>query len=329
MSPHAPDGPVERTVQLTGGSTFTVSIPKGWAQERDIGPGTGLSIYPFEDRLVVAAGPDGDRAATLDADRLGADVLRRRVRAAYAAGADEITVRSPTGLGAEKRRAATSAVTELVGVQVAGETDAELTVRSLLDSTEVSPAETVDQLRGLVVPMHREAVEAVVADDAALAEHVAARDDDVDRLFALVCRQFYRVLGDVREADRLEAGRLEALTRFRVARYLERVADHAERVADVAARQPAAPSPAVGDRLKKLAAGARGVLTAALDGETTAALERRAEIRPELDALDRRLYDDGGEAAYLYGRAVESVRRTAENGGNVAEAYSLLRVGDD
>ena len=137
------------------------------------------------------------------------------------------------------------------------------------------------------------------------------------------------MLGDVREADRLEAGRLEALTRFRVARYLERVADHAERVADVAARQPAAPSPAVGDRLEELAGDARGVLTAALDGETTAALERRTEIRPELDALDRRLYDDGGEAAYLYGRAVESVRRTAENGGNVAEARSLLNVGDD
>ena len=326
------DGPAERTVQLAGGSTFTVSIPKGWAQERDIGPGTGLFIYPFEDRLVVAPSDRAgdERTAVLETDRLETDVLRRRIRAAYAAGADEIAVRSGTGVDTDARRAARTAVTELVGVEVAEETETELVVRSLLDSTEVSLARTIEQLRGLVVPMHREAVEAVVTDDAGFAQRVADRDDDVDRLFALVCRQFYRVLQDVREVDRLEADRLEAFTRFRVARYLERVADHAERIAAVAEHQSTAPNPAVGDRLESLGADARGVLTTALDGGARAALERRATVRADLDEFDRRLYDEGGDDAYRYGRALEGIRRTAENGGNVAEARALVGVtGDD
>ena len=329
--PHTPaeTGPTERTVQLAGGSTFTVSLPKEWAQARGVTPGTGVVVYPFDDRLVVAPDDDDDeRTAVIEADHLEAPALRRRIRGAYAAGADVIEVRSKTGFTSSTRRTATETVAGLVGVEVAAETETGLTVRSLLDPAEVSLSDTIDQLRGLVVPMHREAVEAVVTDDAAFAERVADRDDDVDRLFALVSRQFYRVLADVREADHLESDRLGAFTAFRTARYLERVADHAERVAGVAERQSGAPEPAVADDLESLGADARAVLTAALNGDIDDALRQRAALREDLDALDRRLYDDDDEAAYLYGRTVESVRRTAENGGNVAEARALLDVGD-
>ena len=323
-------GPAERKVQLAGGSTFTVSIPKGWAQERGITPGTGLFIYPFEDRLVVAPTEHAgaDRRAVVDADAVDTGTLVRRIQAAYAAGADTIEIEAATGFSPEQRRAATTTVTGLVGMEVAEETTRSLVVRSLLDPAEISLQQTISQLRQLALPMHRDAVEAVTAGDAEFARRVAMRDDDVDRLFALVSRQFYRVLVDVREIDQLETDRLTAFTQFRIARQLERVADHAESIAEIADRQPAPPDGKTADGIESLAADARAVVTTALDGQPVAALDRRTAVVDALDEFDRTLYDDGDDGAYLHGRLVERIRRTAHNGGNIAEAVSLVDTVD-
>jgi len=323
-------GPAERKVQLAGGSTFTVSIPKGWAQERDIAPGTGLFIYPFEDRLVVAPTEhaSADRRATIDADTFETEMLVRRIQAAYAAGADTIEIEATTGFSPEQRRAATGTITGLVGMEVAEETTRSLVVRSLLDPAEISLQQTISQLRQLALPMHRDAVEAVVEGDAEFARRVALRDDDVDRLFALVSRQFYRVLVDVREMDQLETDRLTAFTQFRIARQLERVADHAEGIAEIVGRQPAPPNGEIADGIEALAADARGVVTTALDGQPVEALDRRTAVVDALEEFDRTLYDDGGDGAYLYGRLLERIRRTAKNGGNIAEVVSLVDAVD-
>jgi phosphate uptake regulator len=318
--------PVERKVQLAGGSTFTLSIPKEWATQRDISPGTGLFIYPFDDRLVVAPAEreDAGRTTVIEADGLDEQALPWRMRAAYASGADVIEVRSKTGLSTAQRRIASNTVTDLVGMEIAEESDTELRIRSLLNAAEISLERTIDQLRNLALPMHRDAIEAVRTDDAAFAEQVAARDDDVDRLFALVSRQFHRVLADVRTADHLETGRMRAFAQFRIARQLERVADHAERIAAVTDRQPEGPTTAVADRLAELGVDARGVLMTALDGDAARALDRRAAVLDSAAAFDRELHDSRTDSTYLYGRIVERIRRTAEHGGNVAEVVALL-----
>ncbi|WP_246282674.1 phosphate signaling complex PhoU family protein [Natronomonas halophila] len=323
--------PVKRKVQLAGGSTFTLSIPKEWATQRDISPGTGLLIYPFDDRLVVAPAErnDGGRTTVIDADSLDEELLAWRMRAAYVSGADAIEVRSKTGLSTAQRRLASSIVTDLVGMEIAEESETELRIRSLLNAAEVSLERTIEQLRNLALPMHRDAIEAVRTDDAEFAAQVAARDDDVDRLFALVSRQFHRVLTDVREMEHLEPGHLRAFAQFRIARQLERVADHAERIAAVTDRQPAGPPTEVADRLAGFGADARRVVTTALDGDAARALGQRADVLDAADTFDRELHDSRTESTYLYGRIVERVRRTAEHGGNVAEVVALLDATDN
>jgi phosphate uptake regulator len=172
--------------------------------------------------------------------------------------------------------------------------------------------------------MHRDAIEAVRTDDAEFAAQVAARDDDVDRLFALVSRQFHRCLADARKADNLETGRLRAYTQFRIARQLERIADHAERIAAVTDRQPEAPTTGVADRLDGFGADARSVVRTALDGDAAQALRQRADVLDAAAAFDREIHGNRTDSAYLYGRVVERIRRTAEHGGNVAEVVALL-----
>ncbi|MFQ3283960.1 MAG: phosphate uptake regulator [Natronomonas sp.] len=323
-------GPIERKVQVTGGSTYTVSIPKDWANARDIGSGSPVHLYPFDDRLVVAKPDNGFvRRAQINVEAAGTESLAEQIEAAYAAGADEIIIESDTGFDSSERRIASGAITSLVGVEIATETPERIAAQSLLDPSEVSLEGTIDQLRGISLSMHENAMRALTGadnDSEELARHVVSRDNDVDRLFALVSRQFYRALTDVREINKLGIDRRIALTRFRTARQLERVADHAELIADVAIRREAPPDPELGDRFEKIATDARRVVRTALDGNTGEALLRRDDVVDRLDDLDRELYTADREGTYLDGRVLESVRRTAEYGGNVAEIVALAGI---
>ncbi len=322
-------GPIERKVQVTGGSTYTVSIPKAWASARGIGSGSLVHLYPFADRLVVAQ-PNRNRPSrrvVVNVDTVGESGLAERIEAAYAAGVDEIVIESDTGFDSGRRRLANDAVTGLVGMEIETETDHEIIARSLLDPAEISLEGTIDQLRQISLSMHESAVTAVTDPDGSeMAEHVISRDDDVDRLFALVSRQFYRALTDVRQIDKLRTDRRVAFTQFRTARQLERIADHAERIAEISVRQVGPPSAEIGESFESVAADARRVVRAALDGNTGEALLRREDVLEALDGLDRELYEDPGDDSYLYGRVLESVRRTAEYGGNIAEITTLADI---
>lgn len=322
-------GPIERKVQITGGSTYTVSIPKAWANARDIGSGSAVHLYPFDDRLVVAQ-PLGDtpsRKAVLNVDAVGNESLSEQIEAAYAAGSDEIEIESDTGFDSEQRRIASGVITRLIGIEIETETDHEIVARSLLDPTEISLDGTIEQLRQISLSMHENAVRAITSDESdEFVEHVIARDDDVDRLFALVSRQFYRALTDVREIDKLGTGRRLAFTQFRIARQLERIADHAELIAELSLRQTGPPNPELCEQFETTAIDARRVVRTAIDGNTGEALLRRDAVVDRLADLDRTLYEMNGEDAYLYGRVLESIRRTAEYGGNVAEIITLAEI---
>lgn len=324
---------VRRKIQLTGGSTYTVSIPKGWAEARGIGSGSVVLLYPFTDRLVLTQpeedGPD--RVTTLNVDAVDNDAIGRQIVAAYSAGADEIVVESDTGFKPNQRRIANQSITDLIGLEVANETEREIVATSLLDPAEISLDSTIAQLRQTSLSMQERAIEAVLSNDeesdsAEIAEYVVSRDDAVDRLFALVSRQFYRVLGDVREVRNQQTSRAEAFTQFRIARQLERIADHAELIATLASRQSAPPGDDLADQIESLANDARRVVGTALDGKTGEALLRRDDVVEQLDALDKELYATEGDDMYLYGRVLESIRRTAEYGANVAEIITLRDI---
>lgn len=323
-------GPERRKIQLTGGSTYTVSIPKGWAEERDIGSGSDVLLYPFTDRLVVTQPVEESptHRTSLNVDAVDADAIGRRIVAAYSAGADEICVESDTGFDSSQRRIATTAIRDLIGLEIASETERELVAECLLDPAEISLESTIAQLRQISLSMQARAIGAVLATEDELeadeiAERVMSRDDDVDRLFALVSRQFYRVLGDVREVRELQTSRTAAFTQFRIARQLERVGDHAELVATLATRQSSPPGDDLADQFESVANDARRVVRTALDGNTGEALLRRDDVVENLEALDRELYTTPGEDMYLYGRVLESIRRTAEYGVNIAEIITL------
>ena len=324
--------PVVRKAQLTGGSTFTVSLPKDWAEAQGLQAGAELWLYALEDRVVVApaAREPAGQAVTVDADCLDGAALARRLQVAYTAGYETIAVSAAGGLDGDRRRTAARTLGELVGLDVdRGATDG-LVARSLLDTTEVSPTQTRAQLRRLATAMHEDAATALVDGDAGLAATVRRRRADVDRQVALLTRQFTGALVDVTELERLRTSRETAYRHARAARELGRIADQAAAIAALAVPDDgdgATPNGRGEPLPDPLAAAVReacdallGLLTAALEGPADAVEPRRRALEAAVGAAERTSREAAVDGIRI-GRATARYRQA----GSVAEELAAVR----
>jgi len=322
--------PVERTIQLTGGTTFTVSLPKEWASEHGVDAGDVVEVFSRPGHLLVRPASDRERSGvTIDAADAAPADLAWRVAAAYVAGCEEVRIESAPDR--EQRRAIREAIGGLVGFEVHAEDDSRLVARTMLDVGDLSPEQTLVQLQLTALSMHEAAVEALRDGDVERARRVVGQDDDVDRLFGLASREFHRSLVDV-SVGRHE-GAFTTFEYYAVARQLERVGDHAERIATVADRG-AEPPEDVGEELAALAERSRAIVRRAVSGliegeppATLAAVVADAdEVVADAADLDRRLYEQSLADGYLLSTVLDSVVRTAEYGVNVAEAGLRARL---
>jgi hypothetical protein len=113
-----------------------------------------------------------------------------------------------------------------------------------------------------------------------------------------------------------------------MSRQFERIADHAEKISRFVLDPDVTVPTSVEDRLETLASRSRDVIDTAADvmlanagfEAALGALTERDQLRTELENLDKELYahEDSTEA-YVVGLILDSIRRTAEYGANIAE----------
>lgn len=321
-----------RKVQLSGGTTYTVSLPKPWAEEHGIESGTVLSLHANGDgSLLVEAGADREAAtwaATVDVSTADPSAVRQRVHAAHAVGTDELVLADSTGHPTERRQHVQRTIEGLSGFEILETTDSRIRLQNLIDADNIDVRKSTLRLRLVTLAMHRDAISAVTAGDTDLARQVIRRDNEADKLLALVTRHFRRSLSDLHEVEKLGWSRDELFEYYYTARQLERIADHAEKIAGFSL-DPDAPLPGeYATDLESLGADARTVVDDAADVVLTdagidaanLALAGHEDLMDRIESLDRDLYEHGSAGeAYVLGLLLDSLRRTAEYGANIAE----------
>ncbi|WP_440764344.1 PhoU domain-containing protein [Natronorubrum sp. DTA7] len=318
-----------RKVQVTGGSTYTVSLPKSWATENGVGAGTTVEFYPENDSLLLTPQSETDRQkGTLDISDLEGERLTRAVMTMYVSGFDIIRLEA-SRITTDQRSAIRSATQSLVGVEVLEETTDSVVIQDLLDSAELSIVNAVSRMRLIARSMLEDAVTALVENDDDIAQDVIERDDDVDRLWLVVSRIFRATLRSPRAAEELGVPREDCFDYHSSARQLERVADHAAKISNLAFKLAEIPE-AVADALIELHGDASDILEKAMDalvaeetGEATrlghAALESVLEIDEHTRTIDDMLRELDPVQAQSLGLIVDSLSRSADYGGNIAE----------
>ena len=320
------EDPIKRKVQVTGGSTYTVSLPKDWAGEQEIEAGSTVHLYSREDKLLVSKDEHDSRKRSVAIEEGGREPedLARSVASAYIAGCEEIRVEGM--LDNEQRRAIRDAVTGLVGIEIHEEGENFIVGRTMLDVGDLSPVQTLVQMELTALSMHEDAVDAVLEGDAEKGMRIARQDDDVDRLFGLICREFQRSLVNVGVPMRADG--LTKFEYYTTARQLERIADHAEKIAEVAERADSPPPDEIGERFESLGERSRDLVRRSVSGllegddtdELGAIVVESDDLADDVEELDRELYERGTDEGYLLGTVLDSIVRTSEYGVNVAEA---------
>jgi phosphate uptake regulator len=318
-----------RKVQVTGGSTYTVSLPKTWATENGVSGGSVVEFHPEEDALLLTPRREEEKTeGTLDITGLEDQQLTRAVITMYVSGFDIITLETAR-VTAAQRRTIRDAVQGLVGLEVIGETSERVQLQDLLDSSELSMHNAITRMRLVSTTMLEDAVTALIENDEDLATDVIQRDDDVDRLWAMVSRVFRSVLRDPSAAAEIGLGRETCFDYHSSARQLERVADHATKIANHSLELGTVPEEAAG-ALVELHSEAAAVIEMAMDAlleddpdaatrDANEARQRVLDVDDRAREVDALVRDLEPQQAQLLGLVVDSLTRSADYGGNIAE----------
>jgi phosphate uptake regulator len=318
-----------RKVQVTGGSTYTVSLPKGWATSNDVSAGSIVEFHAEEDSLVLRPRREDERLeGSLDITDLEGEELNQAVITMYVNGFDVITLETRR-VDASQRASIRKAAQELVGLEVIEETSDHVTLQDLLDSSELSIHNAITRMRLVALTMLEDALTALIENDTELATDVVERDQDVDRLWFMTARVFRSVLREPSAAVEVGLDRETCFDYHMGARQLERIADHASKIARLSLDLDAV-SEETAEALRDLHGEASHIAEQAMDAllqddperaqglasEARTSLRTIDETTRRIDGLLRELEP---QQAQLLGLVVDSLSRAADYGVNIAE----------
>jgi phosphate uptake regulator len=325
-----------RKLQCVGGGTYTVSIPKGWATRHGLESGAEVHLYTHRDGSIVVRSRriDGENLTKATVELAGESpaLAERAVRAAYAAGFDTVTLTHESAFTEAQRRRVERVARNLTGTAVEGDAPDEVVLRSLLDASDVSVRQTVVQVRFTALSMYRRATEALLDGEAGVAERLADRREEADRLAALLGRQAHRSLVALSTVDELGTSRWTLADHAEAASVLAAVADDAvalaEAAAGVDAPLPDEAATALREGIEATEAAIEVATDALLDGpnvaSATAAVEHGTAAADRVATLDRALREgtlgvEGRAPVVSLARALDAVDRTADRTGDLVE----------
>ncbi len=225
-----------RKVQVTGKSTFVVSLPKNWVTRVRIHSGDSVAMIPLTDGTLLVnpnltrKGSEAvKKVISLDVDDL--EQVFRRFVGAYLAGYSTIEFRSRHAIEKEVRQTIHQFSKSLIGPEIIEEGQNTIIMRNLLDASTFSLAKGIRRMHVIARDMLLEAIEALRTGNIEVAIEVKARDDEVDKLYWMIAKQYNLALRDFSLAEKMQIRPPEALGYLLVARSLERIADHASRIA--------------------------------------------------------------------------------------------------
>ena len=223
-----------RKVQVTGKSTYIVTLPKKWAVDSGLVAGSLVRIS-YQDDGSIAITPtthDPDPPAKrLELEDKSMDAIMRDIIGAYVMGYRFIEIHADH-IPKETKKRVKSISQDLIGIEVVKETDTVIEINDLLDAGEFTIEKGIKRMSSLVFMMLDGLINYLKIKDDEILREIISRDDEVDRMYLLVSKQFITRLnmGRILKIDELSL--IESFYYRLAAGNLERIGDHAVKIAD-------------------------------------------------------------------------------------------------
>ncbi len=229
-----------RKVQITGRSTYIISLPKTWVTKVNVKNGDSLGMIPRSDGTLLinpkiterGERPSDQITKNINIESQNMDEFTREFIGVYLAGYNVIEMTFKNPVSKNMRQKIRELSHGVIGPEIIDESINSVTVKDLVDASDFSIVKGVKRMYIITNAMYKDALNALNNKDKELAEDVESRDNDVDKLYWLINKQFNLILKDVFFADKMGIKPQEAISFLLTARAIERIADHATRLAE-------------------------------------------------------------------------------------------------
>jgi phosphate uptake regulator len=224
-----------RKVQITGKSTYIISLPKNWVNVVKIKNGDSCILIPRSDGTLLINPKLNENkdvtTNTIHVESRDMETLFRKFIGSYLAGFNVIDVSSPDKLSSDIREHIRTMTTSVIGPAIIDETMTSVKIMDLLDSSDLSLMQSLKRMYLITRGMHRDAIVSLQTQDSEFAKDVESRDNEVDKFYWLIAKQYNIIMNDLFFADKMGVKPQEVLGYLLVARSIERIADHAKKLA--------------------------------------------------------------------------------------------------
>ncbi len=226
-----------RRVQVTGGASFVVTLPKNWADEQKIRKNdpVGLVVQPDGALLITKKITDDpiQKPKVIDSTTISDPAfLFRMLIGAYITGFTTIRITSKARFPPFVRTVVRDFTQMTIGQEVVEETATVIAIKDLLNPAEMPFENTIKRMYVVVKAMHEDAITALETRNKTLAQDVISRDTDADRLNWLVARQTNMIMQNASLSRKMEISPSMVMHYYMLSRIIERVGDHAVRIAE-------------------------------------------------------------------------------------------------
>jgi phosphate uptake regulator len=328
-----------RKVQITGGTTLIVSLPKSWVNKVNLHAGDEVTLKPQSDGSLSVRtrnSPDVHLTKTIFIEGKDGDNLIREIIAAYIAGFSSIELKA-TKILSKQRDTVRKTVNMLIGPEIIEETLEKIVLQDILNPAELSVKKSIRRMFMITRAMQENSIRALKERDFDLAKDVMERDNEVDKLFLLVSKQFRMVMRDISIADKFDMSMEEHLD-MRLASYpLERIGDHSTKICNQVIM--------IGDKelpggiikaieevnllsLKAVEDSIDALFKRNIDLANTVFL-KRTEISKKILKIEQEVIALNSEVSLPLGIILDSIDRTCDYGCNIAEIAINSAVSDN
>jgi phosphate uptake regulator len=318
-----------RKVQVTGGTTLIVSLPKTWVNKVNLSPGDEVSLKPQSDgslSIRTRNSPDVHHTKVILIEGKDGDNLIREIIAAYIAGFTSIELKASKILS-KQRDTVRKTVNMLIGPEITEETLEKIVLQDILNPAELSVKKSIRRMFMITRSMQENSVRSLKDKDFDLAKDVMERDNEVDKLFLLVSKQFRMVMRDISIADKFDMSMEEHLDMRLAASPIERIGDHSTKMCNAVIQIGEREVPA---EIVKAIEEVNALSIKAVEDSIDALFKknidlansvfvRRTEISKRLAKLEESVIQQRSDVSVPLGIILDSIDRTCDYGCNIAE----------
>lgn len=332
-----------RKLQLTGGSTYIISLPKKWIVQNQIKKNSTLRVRTEDDGSLSIVPSDHvkqekpQEAYITVSPKDQPDQIIRKTVSAYLVGYNIMRIKAKDGqqLSSKQRTALKIFARDmLVGTEIVTDTPAELTLQVLLNYPELSVQSALRRMSIIAASMHRDAMMALQNLDYSLAKDVVRGDNEVDRFNLYIVRQLKMAIQNPRIIQEIGLSNARDCLGYRlVTKSVERTADHAVNIAENVLLLKERLDEKTLDNITKMSSLAISMFEDSMESlyrrdfdlaessiekiRNVLTMEKEAVLASQSISID--------EAANLR-LIIESVRRTAEYAADIGEIVLNLTV---